>query len=151
MKRILFTGITGFVFGLLVMFTAFHLSANEQLQARFVRISEMEWKGQESHGPETALKWILGRESDVNMETMTSFWITTIGAGGYNTPHSHTDEEQIYYVLEGEGRMVIGDKEIQAKAGDVGYFPKGVKHGFYNEGDKTAAFIGIAARVSPLK
>lgn len=151
MKRNLIAGAIGFGFGLLIMFGAFHLSANEQMKARIVRVPDMEWKGQESHGPKTALKWILGRESDVNMESMTSFWITTIGAGGYNTPHDHNNEEQIYYILKGEGRMVIGDREIQAKAGDVGYFPKGVKHGFYNDGDTQAAFIGIAARVEPIK
>jgi len=108
----------------------------------------MEWKGQESHGPKTALKWILGRESDVEMESMTSFWFTDIGPGGVNKPHSHNNEEQIYYILQGEGRMVIGDKEFQAKAGDVGYFPTNVSHGFYNDGDGDAIFIGIAARTA---
>lgn len=69
------------------------------------------------------------------------------GVGGFNKPHAHTNEEQIYYILQGEGRMVVGDKEIPSKAGDVGYFPKGVNHGFYNDGNTPAIFIGIAAKV----
>lgn len=148
MKRYLFGGLAGFCLGLLVMGFTVHLSADEQAQGIFVRVTDMEWKGQESHGPKTALKWILGRESSVKMAAMESFWITSIGAKGFNTPHTNAGEEQIYYILEGEGRMVIGDKEYPAKAGDAGYFPNGVKHGFYNDGDKPAMFLGIGTKVA---
>lgn len=47
--------------------------------------------------------------------------------------------------------MVIGDREFPAKAGDVGYFPTGVKHGFYNDGDEPSILIGNAARTIPKK
>ena len=47
--------------------------------------------------------------------------------------------------------MVIGDQEFTAKSGDVGYFPTGVKHGFYNDGDEQAILIGVAARTIPQK
>ena len=46
---------------------------------------------------------------------------------------------------------VCGDRQISVKEGDVGYFPKGVRHGFYNEAEGASMFIGIAARVEPLE
>ncbi|MBT4483471.1 MAG: cupin domain-containing protein [Candidatus Latescibacteria bacterium] len=85
------------------------------------------------------------------MENLTSFWITKLEKDGYNTPHKHTNEEHIYYTLKGSGRLVCGEREISVEEGDVGYFPKGVRHGFYNEADGESMFIGIAARVEPLE
>ena len=40
--------------------------------------------------------------------------------------HEHTDE--FYYVIEGEGRMVLDDEEIELRKGVVVYAPRGVKH-----------------------
>lgn len=151
MKRLIFAGILGFSIGAAFMFFAYHLSADETGKGSFVRVSDMEWKGQESHGPKTALKWIAGRESNIPTEAIASFWMTTVGVGGFNKPSSHTDEEQIYYILDGVGRMVVGDREIPVKAGDLGYFPKGTRHGLYNEGDKPIVFIGVGAKVKPVE
>ena len=151
MKRSVCFGFICFCLGIAVMLVTQKLFAAPETKGIFVRIPDMEWKGQESHGPKTALKWVLGRQSDVDMESMTSFWMTKIGPGGVNKPHQHRNEEQLYYVLQGEGRMVIGDREFPAKAGDVGYFPTGVKHGFYNDGDEPAILIGVAARTNPQK
>ena len=151
MKRFWYFGLFCFCLGIAVTVMTHHLFADTSLKSSFVRTTEMEWAGQESHGPKTALKWVLGRRSDVEMESLISFWLMTVGPGGYNKLHKHSNEEQIYYILEGEGRMVAEDKEFTAKAGDVGYFPKGVQHGFYNDGESPAIFIGIAAKVEPLK
>ncbi|NHI91745.1 MAG: cupin domain-containing protein [Candidatus Lokiarchaeota archaeon] len=38
-------------------------------------------------------------------------------------PHFHDDEEEIYYILEGEGLMVIGDEHEFVKAGEIVYIP----------------------------
>lgn len=40
--------------------------------------------------------------------------------------HKHTDE--IYYVLDGEGRMSLDDEEIELHKDVVVYVPRGVKH-----------------------
>ena len=40
--------------------------------------------------------------------------------------HEHTDE--IYYVLDGEGRMQLDDEEIELHKDVVVYVPRGVKH-----------------------
>lgn len=40
--------------------------------------------------------------------------------------HAHTDE--IYYVIEGAGTMVLDDEVIEVHRGVVVYVPRGVKH-----------------------
>src|SRR5882672_491424 len=40
--------------------------------------------------------------------------------------HEHTDE--IYYVLDGSGRMRLGDDEIELRKDVAVYVPRGMKH-----------------------
>src|SRR5437588_12415890 len=42
--------------------------------------------------------------------------------------HYHKQTDEIYYVIEGEGTMVLDDEEITLHAGVVVYVPKGVRH-----------------------
>ncbi len=145
MKREVMIGFICFALGAAATLAAHGLAAPTRNGA-FVRIPDMEWRGQESHGPATALKWVLGRESDFDMVVFASFWMTRIGSGGVNEIHNHANEEQIYYVLEGSGVMTIGEAEYEARAGDVGYFPATVPHGFANTGSGDVILIGIGAR-----
>ena len=40
--------------------------------------------------------------------------------------HQHTDE--FYHVINGSGKMLLDDEEIDLHQGDVVYVPRGVKH-----------------------
>ena len=40
--------------------------------------------------------------------------------------HEHTDE--FYYVIDGQGRMILDDEEIDLHQGVVVYVPRGVRH-----------------------
>ena len=42
--------------------------------------------------------------------------------------HFHERTDEIYYVLDGEGRMRLDDEEIELHRGVVVYVPRGVKH-----------------------
>jgi quercetin 2,3-dioxygenase len=42
--------------------------------------------------------------------------------------HIHFEQDEIFYVAEGEYRFVIGDKTIHAKAGDTVFGPRNIKH-----------------------
>ncbi len=137
----------GFVLGAAAMLFSLSISADESGGGSFVRVPDMQWKGQESHGPKTSLKWILGRQSDIKMGAMETFWTTQIGKGGYNKPHKHSDEEQVYYILKGTGKLVIDGREIAVQPGDVAYFPVNVEHALYNEGDGDLQFVAVGAKV----
>lgn len=53
--------------------------------------------------------------------------------------HEHTDE--FYYVIEGQGTMVLDDEVIELHRGVVVYVPRGVKH--KAKGDLTVLTICV--------
>ena len=42
--------------------------------------------------------------------------------------HYHQRTDEIYYVIDGEGRMRLDDDEIELHSGVTVYVPRGVKH-----------------------
>src|SRR6185295_19759658 len=42
--------------------------------------------------------------------------------------HYHQRTDEIYYVIDGQGRMQLDDEEIELSPGVVVYVPRGVKH-----------------------
>jgi mannose-6-phosphate isomerase-like protein (cupin superfamily) len=149
MKRTHLIASAGFVTGIVFTLVATGIFAISSKQGAYVSSHTMSWTGHDSHGPGTSLKFVMGRQSDVKMESLASIWMTRIGVGGYNQVHEHEAEEQAYHILQGKGRMVVGEKEYEVGAGDFGYFPRGVKHGLYNEGNSPIIFVGIGAKTGP--
>ena len=48
-------------------------------------------------------------------------WSTTLENSAAITAHLHGDIEEVYYVIEGTGKMTIGDEEENVADGDVIY------------------------------
>jgi len=71
---------------------------------------------------------------------------TTVYADGKTTGHSHPDQEEVYFVIQGKGRMVVGDSEYDIKAGDALYVPYGVFHTTYNTGILPLQLLWVTAR-----
>jgi mannose-6-phosphate isomerase-like protein (cupin superfamily) len=42
--------------------------------------------------------------------------------------HYHERTDEVYYVIAGQGTMILDDKEIELHKGVVVYVPRGVKH-----------------------
>jgi len=42
--------------------------------------------------------------------------------------HYHARTDEFYYVIDGEGSMIVGDDQIELHRGVVVYVPRGVKH-----------------------
>jgi len=42
--------------------------------------------------------------------------------------HYHEKTDEVYYVIDGEGTMVLDDEQIELHKGVVVYVPRGVKH-----------------------
>ena len=51
--------------------------------------------------------------------------------------HYHERTDEFYYVIDGQGTMILDDEEIELHRGVVVYVPRGVKHKAV--GDLTAA------------
>jgi len=46
--------------------------------------------------------------------------------------HSHVGQEEIYYFIDGEGEMILGEESFDVVAGDVVLIPDGVFHKVIN-------------------
>jgi uncharacterized cupin superfamily protein len=52
--------------------------------------------------------------------------------------HTHSNEDELSYILEGEVNILRGEELIRAAAGSYVFKPRGVPHAFWNASDKTA-------------
>lgn len=52
---------------------------------------------------------------------------------GQTTPdHKHSDIDEIFYVISGEGTIAINGKDVLVKEKDIIFSPNGETHGFIN-------------------
>ena len=67
--------------------------------------------------------------------------IDNVGPPGEAPYHVHHNEDEAFYVLEGEITVYVGDEKIKAEPGTWVYGPREVPHGFRIEGDSPARFL----------
>src|SRR5687768_3150834 len=68
-------------------------------------------------------------------------------AGKRSDYHVHNDAEQLYYVLRGQGKMIVDDETYPIREGDVIYLPPGVRHRAVNDSDDWMEHVIITARL----
>ncbi|MFD0978707.1 cupin domain-containing protein [Tropicimonas aquimaris] len=59
--------------------------------------------------------------------------------------HSHEQENEIFYVLEGTMSFLVGDEWRDAEQGSFIFVPAGVQHDFENRSEKPAIVLNIFA------
>jgi quercetin dioxygenase-like cupin family protein len=64
-----------------------------------------------------------------------------VPAGGGPPPHIHRNEDETFYVIEGEVEFLLGDRLIKGTAGDFVNVPRGTVHRFHNAGSAQARLI----------
>lgn len=69
-----------------------------------------------------------------------SVQITEVEPQGMQPLHSHR-EEQCYYVIEGDGLMLIDAEERPVRKGDAIFIPSGASHGIRNAGSNTLVYL----------
>jgi mannose-6-phosphate isomerase-like protein (cupin superfamily) len=65
--------------------------------------------------------------------------------GAATTPHFHPQTEEIYFILEGEGRIQIGEELERVGPGDAIAIPPGAHHQITNAGTGTLRFLCCCA------
>ncbi len=93
--------------------------------------------------------WLLGMLEIVKVsgdDTNGAFGLleVTVRAGEGSPWHVHPDEDEWFYVLEGEFTVYVGDKRLSLTPGSFAFGPKGVPHTFIGEIDGSKALIGFA-------
>lgn len=64
--------------------------------------------------------------------------------GGWITDHIHSNAEQWYFILNGQGTMKVGDEERLAGPGTVVFVPRNTIHSYRVVGDEPLRILNIA-------
>ena len=91
--------------------------------------------------PDKMAKIALGRTDRALLD------LYCVAPGQAQKRHSHGDQDKIYVVLEGEGRISVGDVEERVGPGEAVIAPAGVDHGVVNDG--TAPLILVVVVTPP--
>ena len=107
----------------------------------------------ENHGhPGSISRVILGpgarredRPTAVNTERLVIHTNEYEPGGTSGDGHAHPEQEQAFYILEGDIEVEVGDEIYELGAGDCVLLPRDVFHKHRNIGDKPLKFLFISA------
>jgi mannose-6-phosphate isomerase-like protein (cupin superfamily) len=74
-----------------------------------------------------------------------TFGIIEIAAGRELEAHVHADEDDAFYIVEGEMTFLLGGEAVAAPPGTFVLVPPGVEHGFRNDGRVPVRMFNIHA------
>ncbi len=57
--------------------------------------------------------------------------------------HTHRNEDEYSFVLEGRVGVQLGDEVLEARPGDLVFKPRGLAHAFWNAGDAPARLLEL--------
>jgi len=79
------------------------------------------------------------REEEISMGY--SLAHARLGPGEASAPHRLKSSSEVYFILEGRGRMEIGGESAEVVAGQAIYIPPGARQHIENRGDGPLAFL----------
>jgi mannose-6-phosphate isomerase-like protein (cupin superfamily) len=132
-----------------------HIALSPPDKLMLANIDDVKEQTVEGHPPSVLYKLLVGdrkstRDRIAGGYVVTSLFMMDFAPGGTNFPHHHETAEEIYLVLDGQGKMVAGggvdgiEGFHAAKAGDAYFFRLNCTVGFYNS-DKAGAKAHILA------
>jgi quercetin dioxygenase-like cupin family protein len=72
-----------------------------------------------------------------------------VAPGQAQKPHTHGDQDKLYVVLEGRGRITIGGSEQLVGPLEAVIAPAGVEHGLVNDGPADLLVLVVVAPPPP--
>ncbi len=75
-------------------------------------------------------------------------WVgtSTVDPGFSSNPHAHESQEEVFYCVEGRGRIRVDSEELALQPGVAVYVPPGAVHQLVNDGE---ALLKCVSTVSP--
>ncbi|XZF15958.1 cupin domain-containing protein [Chitinophagaceae bacterium MMS25-I14] len=91
-------------------------------------------------GPMTAI--FKADEQETGAQYSISEWWLEPNSEGPGA-HQHTDQDQVFYILEGTVSMFVEDKWMDAERGTFIRVPRNTMHTFANRTDKKAGMLNV--------
>lgn len=115
---------------------------SKQRKTAFVeKMANVPWKEYPGHFGGALSKELVGPAN--SKSSRINFRISRYAPSAHVAEHVHKIREQIYYVLEGEGILILDDSEHLMRPHDYVYVPPGVRHSFTNTGLDRLVFLVI--------
>ncbi len=89
------------------------------------------------------LSHIMLQKGDVPDTQLSVTWVE-VKSGASQKPHKHPPE-QTYIILQGQGKMNVGDESRSVQKGDIIYIPSDIPHFLENTSDETIIYISASA------
>lgn len=70
--------------------------------------------------------------------------------GSQQSLHAHPDSEQVYVIVRGRGRMIVGGEERELEEGTLVYIPPGAEHAIENPGPDELVYVSATAPPFPM-
>jgi quercetin dioxygenase-like cupin family protein len=72
-----------------------------------------------------------------------------VAPGQSQRPHTHADQDKIYYVLEGAGRFSLAGRDERLLKGEALVAEAGVEHGLFNDGNEPMLILVVVTPPPP--
>ncbi len=83
--------------------------------------------------PGVTIRWLIDEEHDG--APVYALRLIEVAPGGHTPRHTHPFEHE-NFVIEGQGRVLIGTQWYPLHEGDVAFVPGGIEHTYENTGEK---------------
>jgi mannose-6-phosphate isomerase-like protein (cupin superfamily) len=60
-----------------------------------------------------------------------------------NLKREHNNHEEIFYIINGTGKIKIGNEEARLRDGDIIYIPENTTHSIINDGEEMLKFLAF--------
>ncbi len=105
------------------------------------QMAKVPWQEFPGHFGGALSKALVGPENSGSARI--DFRISRYAPAAYVAEHVHKVQEQIYYVLEGEGVLTLNSDSHLMRPHDYVYVPPGVRHSFTNTGVAGLVFLVV--------
>lgn len=113
-----------------------------RLTTAFVeKMANVAWQEYPGHFGGALSKALVGPQNSGSR--LLDFRISRYAPMAYVQEHVHKVQEQVYYVLEGEGVLTLNKARHLMRPHDYVYVPPGVRHSFANTGTAGLVFLVI--------
>ncbi|WP_082605624.1 cupin domain-containing protein [Curvibacter sp. PAE-UM] len=117
------------------------MNKKPELRLLLEKMANMPWKEYPGHFGGALSKELAGPTTTGSSRV--DFRISRYAPMAYVQEHVHKVQEQVYYVLEGEGILTLDDQKQLMRAHDYVYVPPGIRHSFTNTGTDGLVFLVV--------
>jgi quercetin dioxygenase-like cupin family protein len=118
----------------------------QALQLLVEKMANIPWKEYPGHFGGALSKELAGPQTTGSKRV--DFRISRYAPAAYVQEHVHQVQEQVYYVLEGEGILTLDEARHLMRPNDYVFVPPGIRHSFTNTGTGGLVFLVITTPAS---